>query len=343
MQSTRPCRPNLQRRASSTSLENRTPAEGSRWRDKRPAVGETRGPIGVPSAELSPGWLLNSRAALIPEAPRGGKTIQVLRGRKACRGVAKECLFIISKNGVQLKQSRVFSADIQYAEGAMTECYLLFHRHVAFSFDKQLQLADLIGDRNWSFNKPTGLLSFGDRYQWRVQTLGTEAYDRNTWLWSWANLGSNIPSAQLEASLAMKILGEDQAITEFTTPELPLGEINGHMLSLIASGVFEANGYYRGPYTGGAAFFLIKDENFPKRDVLPLARIVSVFPQAISAMEIKNHKLAFLGYVEDYGLVAEEKRNGVVVKEDGSPVLRASFDEQNRLTKLEGSVGDKGN
>jgi len=218
----------------------------------------------------------------------------------------------------------------------------LFHRHVAFSFDKQLQLADLIGDRNWSFNKPTGLLSFGDRYQWHVQILGTEAYDRNTWLWAWANPASNIPPAQLDASLTMKALGEEQTIPEIMTPVLPLGEINGHMLCLIASGVCKANAYYRGPYSGGAAFFLIQDENFPKRDIVPLARIVSVFPQVISALEIQNHKLAFLEYLVDYGLAGEDEGDKVLIKEGGKITLTATFDEQNRLTKLEGTAGGQG-
>lgn len=217
----------------------------------------------------------------------------------------------------------------------------MFHLHVAASFDKQLQLADLIGKRDWSFNKEAGLLSFGEPFQWHVQILGTESEQANTWLWAWANKASNIPPQLLEAGLAMKELGEEHRIAELTTPELRLGSVNGHILSLIASGVCNANGYYRGPYPGGAAFFLIEDESFPKRDVSPPARTVSVFPQLISALEIPNHKLAFLGYVEHYGLAAEEEGNKVVVKENGKPVLTASFDAQNRLTTLKGTLAGK--
>ena len=33
---------------------------------------------------------------------------------------------------------------------------------------------------------------------------------------------------------------------------------------MIASGVCDADAYYRGPYEGGAAFLLIKDERFPR-------------------------------------------------------------------------------
>jgi hypothetical protein len=221
----------------------------------------------------------------------------------------------------------------------MPETYSsLFHRHVAASFDKQLHLVDLVGELNWSFQKSTGLLSFGDHYHWHVSILGTEAYDSNTWLWAWANAASNLPAELLQAPLAMKDLGQRQQIAEFTTAQLPLDEINGHLLSLIASGVCNANGYYRGPYTGGTAFFIIQDENFPKRDTLPLARIPLVFPQVISALEIQNHKLAFLGYLQHYGLTGVEEGDRVVVMDAGQPVLTAAFDKQNRLTQLEGTI-----
>jgi len=221
----------------------------------------------------------------------------------------------------------------------MPESYsTLFHRHVAASFDKQLHLVDLVGELNWSFKRSTGRLSFGDRFHWHVHILGTEAYDSNTWLWAWANEASNLPAELIQAALAMKELGERQQIPEFTTAQLPLGDINGHALSLIASGVCNANGYYRGPYTGGAAFFMIQDANFPKQDTLPLARIPAVFPQVISALEIPNHKLAFLGYLQHYGLDGVQEEDRVVVKASGQPVLTAVFDAQNRLTQLEGTI-----
>jgi hypothetical protein len=224
-----------------------------------------------------------------------------------------------------------------------TPAYLsLFHRHVAFSFDKQLQLADLIGELNWSFNKPSGVLSFGDRFQWHVEILGTEAYDQDTWLWAWANQGSNIPAKLLEGSLTMKALGEEQRISELVTPELSLGDLNGHMLCLIASGVCQANAYYRGPYTGGAAFFMIKDAKFPKPDVVPLARILSVFPQLISALEIPNHRLAFMGYLEDYGLVGKDEGSTIVVRENDKELMTATFNERNLLTELEGTISPIG-
>ena len=43
------------------------------------------------------------------------------------------------------------------------------------AYDRQLLLADPVGNLDWTYDLPTGLLSFGDRYRWRAEVLGTES------------------------------------------------------------------------------------------------------------------------------------------------------------------------
>jgi uncharacterized protein DUF6882 len=210
--------------------------------------------------------------------------------------------------------------------------------HVAASFDKQRHLAEFVGELNWHFDVTSGLLSFGEQCRWQVQILGTEADDSQTWLWAWANEESGIPTGLLGSALVLRMLGEAQGIPELAEPEVLLSEVNGHILAMIGSGVCRADAYYRCPYDGGAAFVLIKDENFPRCTEPPLAHIASVFPQAIASLDIPDHKLALTGYLEYYGLAFEEVETQVVVKEESEPVLTASFDELNRLTKLEATI-----
>ena len=214
----------------------------------------------------------------------------------------------------------------------------LFFRNAVASFGKELHLAELVSHSNWHFNMASGLLSFGGEYDWRVQILGTEADNSQTWLWAWANEASGIPISLLGSALTLRMLGEANGIPELAESEVPLGEVNGHILAMIASGVCRADAYYRCPYEGGAAFLLIKDENFPRCTEHPLARIASVFPQAISSLDISDHRLAFLGYLEYYGLVFEEEGNRIVVEEEGEQVLTAAFDELNRLTNLDANI-----
>jgi len=214
----------------------------------------------------------------------------------------------------------------------------LFTRFVVPAFDRQLRLFNSIGERSWIIDLKTCLLSFGDKYRWRFQLLGTESEATGTWLWALANTESKIPGYLLVASLTLKAYGEQYGIPELTTPQLPLDQMDSHTLALFASGVCEANAYFRCPYDGGALFVLIMDENFPKCTDQPLQRIATVFPQAIASLEILDHRLAFMCYLDSYKLIHEQHGDKIVVKENDEPMLTATFDEQNRLTNLEATL-----
>ncbi len=203
-----------------------------------------------------------------------------------------------------------------------------------FAFDRQLLLADLIGDLPWAYDMQSGTLSFGDRYQWKAEVLGTESKESGTWLWSWANEGSNIPPEQQAASLKLKALGEEHGIEELTEPMVPLEHANGQALASIA-GIGEGWGkaYYQGPYEGGAAFLLITDEQLQFQVDEPLQRILTVFPQAITALELPNHREALRGYLERYGFEPEDRGGALILREANEVVLRAEFDEERAAHK----------
>ena len=56
--------------------------------------------------------------------------------------------------------------------------------YLPFAFDQQLLLADLTGDLPWSYKLHTGLLSFGDRFQWQAEVLGTVSAETQTLRWA---------------------------------------------------------------------------------------------------------------------------------------------------------------
>ena len=214
----------------------------------------------------------------------------------------------------------------------------LFSYHALVSFDKQLHLANLVGDFDWQFDLQSGVLSFADHFHWSAQVLGTESDVSGTWLWSWANEQSGISECLIESSRVLKAFGERHKIPELTEPEVSVKRIDSHMLSLISSGICRANAYYRGPFDGGAAFLLIQDELFPHNAEPPLARIATVCPQAISTLGIPNQRLAFLSFLAFHEIQCEIRGNVVTVEEQRKPKLFAEFDEQNRLTKLEARI-----
>jgi hypothetical protein len=222
----------------------------------------------------------------------------------------------------------------------MTPLEDLFHRHAAASFDKQLHLGDLLGDLPWRFDLPSGRLSFGNRFHFPTQLVGTEGEGDQTWLWAWANSESGIPESHLQASRKIRQLGEERKIREFTEACIPLARAKGHVLAMIASGVCGAAAYYRGPYEGGALFMLIPEGAFERKIAHPVLRITTVFPQLIMSFEL-DHRKAFLGYLEFYRMEVEERARQVIAQAPSGERLTADFDGKGRLAGIKTSAGGR--
>lgn len=210
----------------------------------------------------------------------------------------------------------------------------MFLTSAAAAFDRQTHLAALVGDLDWRIDVPAARLAFGDRYAWAVQFLGTESHAAGTWRWAWAN-PSPLPRHGLAVVDALRGSG---GAPEFAAAELPLRDADGHALAAVVGTLCGANAYYRCPYEGGALFVLITDTGFPECPDPPLRRVATVFPRALAAFDIADHRRAFMGHIDHHGLSAETDGSRVVVR-DGGAALTATFDEHNRLTRLEVAQG----
>ena len=51
----------------------------------------------------------------------------------------------------------------------------LFSQHAGSGFIKQLNFADLLGNRNWGVDLQKGTATFGDDLEFPLQLLGSEA------------------------------------------------------------------------------------------------------------------------------------------------------------------------
>ena len=217
----------------------------------------------------------------------------------------------------------------------------LLEQHAATSLEKQWALSDLFGDHNWNLDLEQGVLTITGvqgTQLFAVQVLGTESEYDSTWLWGWANIDSGIPLSLLRCANELRELGREQGIAEFTEPEIGLMVVDGTQLSLIASGICEAFGYYRGPYEGGAVFLILDAPTAHLQVETSAVRVINVFTQLISAVPV-NHKRAFLAYMHDKGYRCQSTDTGdVEVYSAADPVLCATFDAQDRLTKIEATV-----
>ncbi len=212
---------------------------------------------------------------------------------------------------------------------------------VAVAFEKQLHLADVVGNRPWNFSMDTGRLDFGHEYSFNVQLLGTEGDAAGTWLWAWANEASGIPAPLLRSANQLRQYGEHNRVDDLVNAEIPLDEThNGHYFSLLASGLLNANGYYRGPYQGGALFMLIEDSQFPADTRDPVQRVVFTFPQLINGITVPDHRRAFVAYAEARLPVVEDDPSSNIVKAQAAngQTIEAEFDDNNYLLKLDGKL-----
>lgn len=215
----------------------------------------------------------------------------------------------------------------------------LFEDHVASSFEKQEHLAQVIGEHAWEVEMSTGTLTFKQRtgmLETGIQLLGTQSFLDNTWLWAWGNEESEIPEDLLGAADHLREVGERDGIASFSNPELAIDENDGHRLAMIACGMLQMPGYYRGPYGDGAAFFLIHEAEWAFEQVArPALRVATLFPQVLTTFEIANHARALRGHLRYHGAeITEDRRDRATARFPHGDTLRALFDEHGRLKEL---------
>ncbi|GAA2610388.1 DUF6882 domain-containing protein [Paractinoplanes durhamensis] len=208
----------------------------------------------------------------------------------------------------------------------------LFSRNVVSAMARQMALADLLGERDWQVDIPTGSATFGPDLRFGIQLLGTESHGDGTWLWAWANTGSNLPPTVLHLGGWLREYGQNSGITELTDPTFPLDRADGHRLALIASGL-TGRPYYRGPYDGGALFFHL--EGVPPQEVTP-ERAITVLNQSISAFPM-NHRIAVVSFLEQQGWRVEADET-VTGHHPSGAIMRVTFDERGRIAQFSGNI-----
>lgn len=212
----------------------------------------------------------------------------------------------------------------------------LLEKYAGIAFEKQHNLAEIIGDNDWQIDMNTGLISFGEKLHFRMQILGSYAFNSGTWLWAWANEASNIPDSLLKEANELKQLGEDYNIEFLSMPEYQIEPIDVHALGLIASGKFNSSAYYAGNYGDGILLVTINSDEVNNVEYNEQARILSVFPEIINTFTV-NHKRTLISYLEYKKYSIAEKENQLIA-EKGVNQINALFDEAGRLTNLNGKI-----
>jgi uncharacterized protein DUF6882 len=212
----------------------------------------------------------------------------------------------------------------------------LLSQHVGAAFARQLAFADFLGDRNWSLTLSSGKVRFGDDLEYSIQLLGSEAHNNNTWLWAWANRHITPAPQSMAAANRLRQLGQEKGIEVFSEPSFSLDAADGHTIALVASGINGRCCYYRGPYDGGAAFFLVTGVPDALLAPVPPERAITVITEVVSQFNV-HHRLMAKSFLASQGFtLREEPQSLVASSQQGQMTL--SFDEHGRLTNIGGKI-----
>jgi hypothetical protein len=215
----------------------------------------------------------------------------------------------------------------------MTTFRDLFIEHVGASLERQLDLEDKVGPCEWRLDLPGGTITFETRERELVvpmQVLGSEADASGMWVAAWSIDPSRMAPELAEASRRVRAIGEKERIPELVNAKVPLADADGERISLVASGLLAAPGYYRAPFRGGAMFVLLQDASLATSPSRAGVRIVEVFRRAADLLAPTEQRRALAAYARHHGADVT----------DESGVVRAAWRDETLTAKLgaDGSV-----
>jgi len=206
------------------------------------------------------------------------------------------------------------------------------------SLEKQDKLALLLGDYAYDLDLDAGKILFNDSLEISFQVLGTESDNTLIWLWAWAEEQTEeIPVDLHLASRELRDWGSQKGVPEFTLPSVDLLKADGHVLSMIACELCNADCYFRDAYEGGAAYLLLFDKRIDAQPSFDLARLTRRFLDLISRYEL-NHRKTLISYLRWKKLPLAETGPAITCVLDSGERLSAEFDDAGSLTQLNGAT-----
>lgn len=212
----------------------------------------------------------------------------------------------------------------------------LLDQHAGLSFEKQMIFGEVIDNHAWQFDMNNGTISFGSELSFNVQIIGSLSFNDQSWMWGWANTKSGMPENLLQYANQLKVIGEEKNIIELTDGHYSVDEGFEHKMGMAACGYFKSKSYYCANYGQGTLVVLIDDDRIPAVDFNRLEKVLTSFPQLISAVAV-NHRHAFENYLIDRSFNVNAS-DAVVEGVWSNKTVTAEFDELGRLKSLNGNL-----
>lgn len=204
--------------------------------------------------------------------------------------------------------------------------------HLFRVMENHLRLSEVATGCDWQLSLEAEVLAFYRPDSGKVvldcpiQLVGTEDERTQTWLWAWANAGSDLPAGTLEAVNRLKkaavSAGADDFYQNENTFPYPRPTFGAEM-AILTAGVSDGFTTFRCPYEGGAAYIVI--ESCPKAAKLPNdpMRIGKAILEGITHFTL-DHRAAITAYL------GEPDAEGVY-----RGGIKIDFDAQGRVGNVE--------
>jgi len=217
----------------------------------------------------------------------------------------------------------------------MTALKPYFERYALASLEKQARLFSFLGEHIMDLDLDAGTARFSDSLVFPFQALGTESDNSLTWLWAWAEEQTEIPPKLLASALELRAWGEKEGLEELILPAVDLDRADGTMLSLIASEICKASGYYRDPYEGGTLFLLLSGIALDDQLVFDRRGLVRQLADLASSYDF-NHRNALLSYFRARAIPATNAGDTISAELVNGERLVAVFDAAGQVRTING-------
>lgn len=211
---------------------------------------------------------------------------------------------------------------------------LLLRKHGLRALDKQLHLNDLLDEADWLLDQDAGTITFGGEVVCTAQVLGTQSDSDRMWLWAWAN--PSVPEAVRRDAELLRGYGERHGIPLFSEAEQRIvGSMPPEMLALVASELTDADGYYRGPYEGGAVFVLLRLPPDAARPALgDVRRVVRTLGLAPMVLTVGIDREAVEVYLASSSLEVVGEADELTGRDADGDSVTVRFDRSGRIRDI---------
>lgn len=186
----------------------------------------------------------------------------------------------------------------------------LFDRFVGIALARQCAFADSVPTPFWEWKyeatEDRGSVEIPNFGTFEVQFLGSESYVSNTWLSAWAN--QSVPTGFANASYWLHENCGKIGDARLGEEHMPLDELNGDYVGVIATSVLNASVYIALPISNGqgASFQVLFDVPLVNFAPTPLGRINTVIQMIEQSTQVTSVTSATHHYLLDEGFDCEE-------------------------------------